>query len=516
MLKKHLQQVWDQLRAKKPQLSHFVEEVRIESLRGIRDLTVRFPYPVAVVAGANACGKSTLLAALACAYRPPGKGPARFVPSAMFPDFRSSDADLPADATVTTRLTFHYIYQGVRQQMIWSRGRKWNRSFAGRKKGVQPQGTLYFRTLASLNSPSEVRSVLQLAQRRLDHSEVTADLLVFAHRILEFRYRQLLLLSHKERNLLFATRDDVSSTAYSEFHMSSGERSILRLSKDLSGLEDSLVIIDEVEAGLHPFTQQQLMLELQRLALRRGLQVVVATHSPVVLDCVPLEARVFLERGADGVRFVEPWRDTLQRALYGQSVDRLSVLCEDEVAEAIVLGVLDTMCPRMNLVQSEIMVGRDTGKDEFPNHARALAKFRRLADFVFVLDGDGLDAKTQVEAQARGMGQTATVLLLPGSGPPEAWIWTRLRARADVFAQRLGLDADALLAQIDRTEQTFEGAADKPANIAKGRLVALAEFLCRTVAELARIVAAAEVDGDLASFVASFEEAVGTWRAAGS
>ena len=34
--------------------------------------------------------------------------------------------------------------------------------------------------------------------------------------------------------------------------MSSGERTILRISKDISQLENALVLIDEVETGLHP------------------------------------------------------------------------------------------------------------------------------------------------------------------------------------------------------------------------------------------------------------------------
>ena len=34
--------------------------------------------------------------------------------------------------------------------------------------------------------------------------------------------------------------------------MSSGERTILRISKDISRLRNALVLIDEVETGLHP------------------------------------------------------------------------------------------------------------------------------------------------------------------------------------------------------------------------------------------------------------------------
>ena len=114
--------------------------------------------------------------------------------------------------------------------------------------------------------------------------------------------------------------------------MSSAERAVLRISKDISRLQAALVLIDEVEAGLHPYTKQQTMLELQRIALRRKLQIVVATHSPVVLDSVPPEARIFLDRDPTSeVRVMPAYRDIFQKALDGQSRDQLSILCEDTI-----------------------------------------------------------------------------------------------------------------------------------------------------------------------------------------
>jgi len=46
MLKKHFEQVWNQLRSKRPQMRNYLERVRIEGLRGIKDLKVVFQYPV--------------------------------------------------------------------------------------------------------------------------------------------------------------------------------------------------------------------------------------------------------------------------------------------------------------------------------------------------------------------------------------------------------------------------------------------------------------------------------------
>ena len=100
-------------------------------------------------------------------------------------------------------------------------------------------------------------------------------------------------LSIGRQNLLFAEQD--LGPKYSELHMAAGERAILRIAQDVGQMQDALVLIDEVEAGLHPWLQELLMIELQQLALRNNLQVIVTTHSPVVLDTVPANGRIFLD-----------------------------------------------------------------------------------------------------------------------------------------------------------------------------------------------------------------------------
>ena len=215
-----------------------------------------------------------------------------------------------------------------RTSLHWKRGRTWNRRFTSRNGDSQPERQVYLRTLANLTSPAEVRSILQLGKRPVRTRTLDPDLLILAHRVLPWRYHDLTLLGGEStRDLLFAEVDDPDRTRYSEFHMSSGERTILRISKDISRLRNALVLIDEVETGLHPYTQQQTMLELQRLALRQSLQIIVATHSPVVLDSVPPEARIFLEReGPTGqVRQARPFRDIFHegavRAVHGPALD---------------------------------------------------------------------------------------------------------------------------------------------------------------------------------------------------
>ena len=68
LIDRQLGEVWDALRANGRDRDDALAEVHIRKLRGIWDLRVPFEYPVSVLAGPNACGKSTVLFACACAY----------------------------------------------------------------------------------------------------------------------------------------------------------------------------------------------------------------------------------------------------------------------------------------------------------------------------------------------------------------------------------------------------------------------------------------------------------------
>ena len=457
LITRELRQVWRALGASNVQRDERLTAVRIRELRGIWDIRFPLEYPVSVLAGPNGCGKSTVLFACACAYQVPGGSTRDFTPGRLFPNFTSRQAAVSSDAPQRTELEFHYLHQGDDVAMTWRRRKSWTRSFTSRNRGVlpqaQPQRQVYLRTLANLTNPSELRSVLQLGRKQVETETLIPELLIFAHRILPWRYRNLALISGPTSDLLFAEVEGMGDTRYSEFHMSSGERSILRISKDISRLENALVLIDEIDTGLHPYTQQQAMLELQRSALRQGLQIIVASHSPVVLDSVPPEARIFLDRDdATGqVRRAPLYRDIFQKALYGQSRERLSILCEDEVAEGLLRGVLDVLNVELGLRQEDFVIGRNTGSGEFPGHLRTLGKFDKLSDFIFVLDGDSRALENRLKELGTKYGHRVQPLerFLPGEGSPEQWLWDAVRARTAAYADLLGQAA----ADLERSMQ---------------------------------------------------------------
>ena len=467
---RELNEVWDALRASRGQRDEALEEVRITNLRAIETLRIPFDYPVCVLAGPNGSGKSTVLFACASAYRVPGR-PGRFTPGRLFPNFISQQEAVRSDAAPETELDFHYLHRGDRHSMLWKRGKSW------RPSGSLPEREVYLRTLANLTSPSEVRSILQLGRKQVQTETISPDLLIFAHRILPWKYRNLNLISGgSSRDLLFAEIDGAGEKRYSEFHMSSGERTIVRISKDIAGLENALILIDEVDTGLHPYTQQQAMLELQRSALRQKLQVIVASHSPVILDSVPPEGRIFLDRDHETghVRREPLYRDIFQKALYGQSQDRLSILCEDAVAEGVIRGVLDELNVELGLRHEDFFVGRNTGRGEFPSHVRTLGKFGKLSDFILVLDGDSRAMENDLKSVAREYGHPLQPLFLPGDASPEQWLWEVLSTRHDEFAVTFGFAVADMSKLTDRVAKLCEGAVQQ-GHKAQGR----PERVCR-------------------------------------
>ncbi|MGB2641710.1 MAG: ATP-binding protein [Candidatus Acidiferrum sp.] len=68
----------------------------------------------------------------------------------------------------------------------------------------------------------------------------------------------------------------------------------------------SLIIVEEIENGLDPRSMRLLVDEIQRTVESGRSQVILTTHSPSLLDSIPLKSIVFVERVDDEPTFVRP------------------------------------------------------------------------------------------------------------------------------------------------------------------------------------------------------------------
>ncbi len=515
MIERRLEELGRNLQGKKPHLPHFLSAIRLDGIRGFNNLRVPFDYPVSVIAGGNTTGKSTVLFATACAYKVPGAGVKEFVPSTLFPDYRPK-LGRHQDIQQTVTMEFYYQTPEGEASMRWRRSKGWNRSFFGRQNASQPERQVYLRTLSNLSNPSEVRGVLGMSRLKSEPEEtpLTASQIAFAHQMLPFRYSEVVNLSSGNKNLLFAAQE--GGAAYSELHMAAGERAILRLSQEITQLEGALVLIDEVEAGLHPWVQQLLMLHLQQLALRNDLQIIVTSHSPVVLNAVPSNGRIFLDRAdTSGEVVVRPaYRDLIQNALYGRSAEMIKLLCEDDIAEGILEGIFDFLLPKEGMNREAIRIGRDTGASQFPIHAETLRKFGQIQNTVFVLDGDQRNGDIALKIQDAAK-NTVSILFLPGNEAPESWVWDRLKYIPDAEIGRLGNTRAGLSNLMNQLDAIYSSASDSPSEIAKNKFQSLSENLRREASEICRIAARLESDqteSDIQPLVNDLQGILRQWR----
>ena len=505
-------------------MPHFLEKATLTNIRGIGDLEVKFEYPVSVLAGSNGSGKSTVLLTAACAYAPPGAGEnggmEGYTPAEFFSDWPSKFRFFPGyhfkldgqeNKGEKNSFTVRYQYSelGGQRSVCWEFDRRSKGQVIARTAVNRPELSVCLITSGNLTNPSDGKSVHDMLQKALATQETpiqeasfTPSQIEFAQQSLSFGHSRVVDLSHpnlkfnNKNSLLLVERED--GVVYSELHMAAGERAILRLLKEIPQAKGGLVLIDEVEAGLHPLAQKTLMQELQKLALANDFQIIVTTHSPVVLDSVPKDGRIFLDRNVEGkVSVYPPYHDLIQDALYGRSDKTFNLLCEDKAAKGILDGVFDAIVhshPRAKRGSFNIQYTKD-GASQFPVYAQVLKKFG--PNVILILDGDQRGSDEEQKTQNNTQ-DPARRMFLPGKGAPEEWVWNRIRAHPDDFAAGLGIDLADLVQQIKDRDAADASAAGPPDKIAKTNLHKLSQIVKRTVPhtvpEICRIVSRRETE----------------------
>ena len=323
-------------------------EIAEGKLRGLENLKIQFKYPVTAISGKNGTGKSTVLACIACAFHNSRTGfklLSRTNPYYTFSDFFVQTAE-------EEPLAFLH----VRYQILHNKWRKSPRIPTGVGIGWQSR----WKFLGRLNNyRSRVyRNVVFCGiERVVPHSEKSVSksyrrvfqkgkaggyegtVAATVSRILGRPYNEFYYKQHSKYRLpLVKSKDRV----YSGFNMGAGENTLFEIFSIIYACTDSLlVVIDEIELGLHEEAQIRLIRELKELCRERHIQVVCTTHSPRVIGCLPPEGRLHLERVGNAVKVIEGISPQYASGLLSGVKDaELDVYCEDDVARNILASVL--------------------------------------------------------------------------------------------------------------------------------------------------------------------------------
>jgi predicted ATPase len=295
----------------------FLVSVQIAGLRGWTGEQVEFRFPIVAVAGENGSGKSTVLKVAAAAYANVETAVDQYTRT-LNPDdfFPSTQWESVAGVRLTYVIrqgdkTTSYILRKPSDRWRGMPERATRRLYFLDISRTQPINTLIgYGKIAKASAFGDVETELvETERRRLSRvlrRDYTAGRMVAAGAASNLKTVGVL------------TRD---GNTYSNFHQGAGEDS----SADLIALlqeapNNALIIIDEVEASLHPRAQRRLIAELCELARRKRLQFILSTHSPFVLEQLPEIGCIYLQSNSDGGRTV----------LYGVSPEYALTMMDDE------------------------------------------------------------------------------------------------------------------------------------------------------------------------------------------
>lgn len=124
---------------------------------------------------------------------------------------------------------------------------------------------------------------------------------------------------------------------YTSFNSASGEDVLLSiLTQILAAPQKSLILIDEIEVGLHPKIQRRLMDVLYMVSKEEHKQFIITSHSYAILDSVPAESRLFIEANAADCRCMNgsTTYETLTR-MDSETFPVATVYVEDEESRMI-------------------------------------------------------------------------------------------------------------------------------------------------------------------------------------
>jgi predicted ATP-dependent endonuclease of OLD family len=269
-------------KARERSYGQYLARLTLKKVRGFIDQSVSFDFPVTAVIGPNGGGKTTVLGAAAIVYR-------MVAPRTFFAKSGKYDSGMQ-DWSIEYEIVDRDLSPKSHLQRTASfKSLKWNRDAMTR------QGLLFgvSRTVPA----SERKELLNCTARRFSvpenrvlefSSEVNAAVSrILGKDISGFKQIQV----HATGDVTLLTGQTAAGVGYSEFHFGAGESSVIKMVAAIEAADDqTLVLIEEIENGLHPVATIRLVEYLIWAAERKKIQVIFTTHSNEALQPLPSKA----------------------------------------------------------------------------------------------------------------------------------------------------------------------------------------------------------------------------------
>lgn len=327
---------------------HFIKSVEFNNFRQFTNIKFDFKHPITVISGTNRSGKTTLLLTIACSHHEFNKK-----------NPTNGNNERQTWSSVMRMTQFDEQNSDWTYHVSFKTGDK-----PHRKRGQRKHTTKKWNGIAKKESQIKDRQVVLCDLERIlppryypnalvNKSKSSSNLSVpengelvnkcFSY-IYETETKASLIAAHNSKEIYcFDSKDK-----YSSLNSASGEDVILRILIDcIEAREDSLILIDEVEIGLHPKIQRRLMDVIYYISLIHKKQFILTTHSHTILSSVPSVSRIFIDVKNEAKTIIpEIGINPALTKMDSTHYPLVEIFCEDELAKFIIKKAIEEISKR--------------------------------------------------------------------------------------------------------------------------------------------------------------------------
>ncbi len=393
-------------RVKKQSYQRYLTSLRMENVRSFSNQTINFDFPVTAIIGTNGGGKSTILGAAALAYQ-------SIKPGQFFPKSNIGD-----NSMAHWKIHYELLDRAVSNVSLVSRNARFV-SAKWRRENVLDRNVVAIpiqRTVPA-NELTKFKHFIGIMQKTDVIIEDLAEVIIkTVSRILgkdASKYQRVSLSEDPSRHILVGMRNQ---NDYSQFHFGAGEASIIEMVTSIERSDDnSLILIEEIENGLHPLATRKMVEYLFDVAKRKKSQIIFTTHSEHALIALPPKA---IWACIDGTAYQGKLSIDSLRALTGSVEKDSAVFVEDDFAKDLTEEMLRQYAlPILDKIQVHKAGGFPYVVDVLKHHRdNPTVKHRAIA----LVDGDNPPLSEPDD----------DVLVLP-DGVPESIVYQHVLENAD-------------------------------------------------------------------------------------
>ena len=380
----------------------YLMSIDAKKLRGFTEKKVTFDFPVTALIGPNGGGKTTILGAAGLLHK--DIKPKRFFAKNGIFDNSMSDWRVDFEIIDKEEDASHLILKSASYG-----GYKWSRAAIDRPiavfgiaRTVPPSEKIEFSRYAS-NTFKFAES-----QKHLINKSVADAVGKIIGKDVS-KYSEIRV--DTKGDVTFLTGVTSKGIQYSEFHFGAGESSVIRMITSIETMpENSLILIEEIENGLHPIATRRMVEYLIEVAIRKKIQAIFTTHSNEALVPLPTKA---IWVASNGDLYQGKLDINSLRAITGQIDAKLAIFTEDKFSKEWIESII-----RLNgleiyeLIEVHGLEGDGIAVNVTTNHN---VDPTSTSPAICYLDGDS----EQKEVQEKN------IFRLPGLGP-ESFIFDKI------------------------------------------------------------------------------------------